>query len=329
MNERSNTRLDRFRVVCAVLVIAIHTSPLETLSLDADWLFTRVVARIAVPFFCMATGYFSREKLECGGLGRGLRKMLLLYAAAVVLYLPLNLYMGDLDHITFVSLLRDLFLDGTFYHLWYFPAVILGLSILRGAVKLLGWSKAGVLTALLYLIGLGGDSWHGLAVLLPGGSAFYERLFACMDYTRNGLFFAPVYLWLGGTLSRHRLDQGTSIVGFLLSFCALLAEAALLRYSWLSRFDSMYLALLPTSLFLFAFLTSDVPADRKHLRVFSLLMYIIHPWCIVGLRLFARPLQLWNLLVENRFTAFFAVCLTSAMISALGTIIWQHIKEKS
>ena len=303
MNERSNTRLDRFRVVCAVLVIAIHTSPLETLSPDADWLFTRVVARIAVPFFFMATGYFSREKLECGGLGRGLRKMLLLYAAAVVLYLPLNLYMGDLDHITFVSLLRDLFLDGTFYHLWYFPAVILGLSILRGAVKLLGWSKAGVLTALLYLIGLGGDSWHGLAVLLPGGSAFYERLFACMDYTRNGLFFAPVYLWLGGTLSRHRLDQGTSIVGFLLSFCALLAEAALL--------------------------TSDVPADRKHLRVFSLLMYIIHPWCIVGLRLFARPLQLWNLLVENRFTAFFAVCLTSAMISALGTIFWLHINEKS
>ena len=56
MNERSNTRLDRFRVVCAVLVIAIHTSPLETLSPDADWLFTRVVARIAGPFFFKATG---------------------------------------------------------------------------------------------------------------------------------------------------------------------------------------------------------------------------------------------------------------------------------
>lgn len=329
MNEQHNARLDRFRVVCAVLVIAIHTSPLETLNPDADWMLTRVIARIAVPFFFMSTGYFSRDKIEQGGIRRTLRKTLLLYLSAVILYLPLNLYMGDLEHLTPVSLLRDLLLDGTFYHLWYFPAVLLGLLLLRGMVKLLGWNGAGILAALLYCVGLGGDSWHGLAVLIPGGSAFYEALFTCMDYTRNGLFFAPVYLWLGGTLSHLRFDQGTCMVGLLLSLCALLAEAALLRYSWLSRFDSMYLALLPVSLFLFAFLTSDPPADRKNLRIFSMLMYILHPWCIVGLRFLARPLHLWNLLVENRLTAFLAVCLATATVSALGTVVWQRIRTTS
>lgn len=327
MSETKQARLDWFRVVCSVLVVAIHTSPLETISPDADWLFTRVIARIAVPFFFMATGYFSRDNLEYGGIGRGLRKLLLLYAAAVVLYLPLNLYMGALDGVTFTSLLRDLLLDGTFYHLWYFPAVIFGLLIVRGAVKFLGWNKAGIFLVLLYCIGLGGDSWHGLAVSIPGVNAFYNVLFRFMDYTRNGLFFAPIYLWLGGTLSGRKPDQGACMVGLLLSFCAMLSEAALLRYSWLSRFDSMYLSLLPVSLCLFALLATDQPGNRKDLRVFSLLMYIVHPWCIVALRFLARPLHLWGPLVENRLTAFLAVCITSAAVSAVGTAIWQKVKE--
>ena len=68
MSDTKPARTDWFRVVCAVLVVTIHTSPLETVSPDADWLLTRVIARIAVPFFFMATGYFSRETLEHGSI---------------------------------------------------------------------------------------------------------------------------------------------------------------------------------------------------------------------------------------------------------------------
>lgn len=326
MSEIKRDCMDWFRVVCAVLVVAIHTSPLETISPDADWLLTRVIARIAVPFFFMTTGYFSRGALEHGGIGRSLKKLLLLYGASVVLYLPLNLYMGDLDTLTPLSLLRDLTLDGTFYHLWYFPAVMLGLAIVRGTVRLLGWTKAGIVTFALHTVGLGGDSWHGLAVMLPGLDVFYEQLFQWMDYTRNGLFFAPVYLWLGGTLSRRQPDQGICTVGLLLSFCALLSEAALLRYSWVSRFDSMYLSLLPVSMFLFSLLASGNPGNRKDLRIFSLLLYVLHPWCIVALRFIARPMGLWAWLVDNRLTAFFAVCLASVLVSAAGTALWKKRK---
>lgn len=49
---------DHFRLIAALLVIAIHTSPLSSLSGDADFFFTRVLARVAVPFFFMVTGQF-------------------------------------------------------------------------------------------------------------------------------------------------------------------------------------------------------------------------------------------------------------------------------
>ena len=50
--------LDRFRILAAILVIAIHTSPLESYSADADFFLTRILARAAVPFFFMVTGQF-------------------------------------------------------------------------------------------------------------------------------------------------------------------------------------------------------------------------------------------------------------------------------
>ena len=51
--------LDRFRPLAALLVVALHTYPLADVSPDAEFLLTRVLARLAVPFFLMATGQFT------------------------------------------------------------------------------------------------------------------------------------------------------------------------------------------------------------------------------------------------------------------------------
>ena len=50
--------LDLFRIAAACLVVAIHTSPLETVSTEGDFFLTRILARVAVPFFFMVTGQF-------------------------------------------------------------------------------------------------------------------------------------------------------------------------------------------------------------------------------------------------------------------------------
>ena len=77
----------------ALLVVAIHTSPLTTYSPDGDFLLTRSLARVAVPFFFMVTGQFVLGKVLQGrrpfsALWRQVKKILLLYLVAVVLYLP-------------------------------------------------------------------------------------------------------------------------------------------------------------------------------------------------------------------------------------------------
>ena len=124
--------LDRFRLLAAFLAVCNHTAPLAGLAPEADFWLTRVLARIAVPFFLMVSGYFlSRDGWR--GTGRFLKRTLTLYAAAVLLYLPLNWYNGGFSPLEW---LKKLLIDGTLYHLWYFPAVLLGVVIARGLARL-------------------------------------------------------------------------------------------------------------------------------------------------------------------------------------------------
>ena len=105
------------------LVAAIHTSPLEDISAGADFFLTRILARIAVPFFFMVTGQFV---LGGFGVASHVKKLALMYGGAVLLYLPIGIYAGHYEDIGIWGLLRMLLVDGTFYHLWYFSRMYSG-----------------------------------------------------------------------------------------------------------------------------------------------------------------------------------------------------------
>ena len=65
-----------------------------------------------------------------------------------------------------IEWLRGLLIEGTFYRLWYLPAVLLAVPaafFLRKLRPWLGFALAGA----LYLIGLGSDSWHGVVCRAP------------------------------------------------------------------------------------------------------------------------------------------------------------------
>ena len=110
--RRSYGGLDRFRIIAAVLVIAIHTSPLSSFTAEGDFFLTRILARIAVPFFFMVTGQFvlpdiiSRRRGSERRLLRYLKKTALLYGVAIGIYLPIGIYAGHYKEITAESLDR-------------------------------------------------------------------------------------------------------------------------------------------------------------------------------------------------------------------------------
>ena len=195
------TGVDCFRLVAALLVVAIHTSPLADYSEIGDFIFTRIIARVAVPFFFMVSGFFviSRYTYNSEKLMRFIKKTVSIYVFAILLYVPINIYngyfrMGNL----LPNIIKDIVFDGTLYHLWYLPASVLGVLIAWYLVKRFNYTKAFIITVILYVIGMFGDSYYGIAEQAIVVKGFYDLLFQVSDYTRNGILFAPVFFVMGG-----------------------------------------------------------------------------------------------------------------------------------
>lgn len=321
--------IDCFRLWAALLVVAIHTSPLAMFGSTGDFILTRVAARLAVPFFFMTSGFFliSHYAENANRLVRFVKHTCLIYGLAIVLYLPVNVYNGyfQMEELA-PNLVKDLVFDGTVYHLWYLPASVIGAMIAWYLVRRFDYPKAVLITAGLYVVGVFGDSYYGLAEGVWGGESFYRFLFQLSDHTRNGVFFAPVFFVLGGFIadSRREMELFTSARGFGISFALMLGEAMCLRRFGLQRHDSMYLFLLPCAYFLFQKLLHVRGKRRERLRTLSLLVYLLHPMVIVFVRLFAKGLHLQGLLVENSIVHYVAVCLLSVGGSMAVAVVWER-----
>ncbi len=346
-DKSKHAALDAFRLAAAFLVVAIHVSPMQSVDTTADFILTRIIARVAVPFFLMLTGYFlvSRDMSGVGTYFNSfLKKASILYGLAILLYLPLNLYTGYFENSP-LHILKDILWGGTFYHFWYLPAVLLG-----ALVTVLLWRKFGfkftvVSAAALYVIGLGGDSYYGLVAQIPFLKTFYDVIFSMSDYTRNGLFLAPIFLIMGAGLNVHKSasypfdasshpqfsgatnTRAMLITGLCISGALLIAEALLLRGAGVQRHDSMYIMLLPCMYFLFSLLASidgrgrdgikssqqnfSASSRGKKLRIGAMVIYIIHPWSIVLIRGFAKLTGMTELLVDNQLVLYALVCIVS------------------
>ncbi|HIS84046.1 MAG TPA: serine racemase VanT catalytic subunit [Candidatus Faecivicinus avistercoris] len=327
MQKKSFAALDAFRLIAALLVVAIHTSPLASLSPDADFLLTRVAGRLAVPFFFMVTGCFL---LNDGGVRRFLGRTARLYALSIALCLPLNFYAGGMSAIEW---LRGLLIEGTFYHLWYLPAVLLAVPaafFLRKLRPWLGFALAGV----LYLIGLGGDSWHGVVCRTPAIAAFYDGLLAALPHTRA--LMAPLFLLLGAQLPRA-LDALRTRTGRLTALCAACfaaslaimgAEALWLRALGAPRHDSMTLALPLCAAFLFLTLLSLNGARCRAASEMSTAVYILHPWCIVLVRGFAKLTGTQAVWIGNSLAHFLLTAALSLALAAGWTAALRSLRRR-
>ena len=131
--------LDIFRIIAALLVISIHTSPFSGISENLDFFVTRIVARVAVPFFFMVTGQYilsdfynqnRKNKPDASKIWNYIKKLFFMYIISIIIYIPIGIYAGHYRGLDLLGALKMLLFDGTFYHLWYFPACIIGVNVI-------------------------------------------------------------------------------------------------------------------------------------------------------------------------------------------------------
>lgn len=323
MNKKINIDVARF--VVSFLVIAIHISPFININQDINFFFTRVLGRIAVPLFFMITGYFVIDGClkDKSKLKKYTIKILKIYLFCIILYLPINIYMGKFNNISIFSIVKDILINGTLYHLWYFPALILGIWITYYFIKKLGNRKTFIIVIVLYIIGLLGDSYYGLTQNVYILSYIYDFIFKICDYTRNGLFYASIFLYLGYFIKVKRVNNKKSFLYSVLFFIGMTIEATILHKFNLQKHDSMYILLIPTMYFLFNYLINISNTQNLKLRNVSTIIYIFHPLFIVGIRFISGICKVEKYIVDNNFIFYLIV----AVVTTIFAFLIEKIKE--
>ena len=151
MSKKIN--IDVWRFIVSFLIVAIHISPFAEISPEFNFFITRILGRIAVPLFLMITGYYVLDKSldNVEKLKDYTKKTLKMYLFCIILYIPINIYMGNFSNIDFIQIIKDILINGTLYHLWYFPALILGLWITYYLIKKMGVKKTFLIAIFLSL----------------------------------------------------------------------------------------------------------------------------------------------------------------------------------
>ncbi|TCK98014.1 serine/alanine racemase [Natranaerovirga hydrolytica] len=330
MVKREYGGIDYFRVIAAILVVAIHTSPLSSVSMTADFFLTRIIARVAVPFFFMVTGFFifSKQEKKQFSYSDFFVKIGKIYSISIVLYLPLNIYTGYFKgYNLFGNIVKDLVFNGTFYHLWYLPGIILGVGMALVLLKFFGFKNTFLISLILYIVGVFGDSYYGFIENLPVVNRFYHLLFQLFGYTRNGIFFSPIFILLGMLIfkRKEKLPFKLAITGFVCSLGLMFLEGWLIHVLMVARHDSMYFSLIPVMYFMFQVLFSLNIKNKKSLRAIPLYVYIIHPWSIVLVRGIGKVLSIEKQLIENSLIHFIVVLVVSFVTAYL---VYIFLKKK-
>lgn len=328
--------IDYFRIVAAFLVIAIHTSPLSTYSETGDFILTRIIGRVAVPFFFMISGFFliSQYSSTSYKLKQFIKKTAFVYAVAILIYIPLNIY----NHYFYMenllpNIIKDIIFDGTLYHLWYLPASIIGGIISWYLVRKAGMKKALLIAGILYIIGMFGDSYYGIIEKVPAIKNIYSHIFEISDYTRNGVFFSPIFFILGGVIAEkpNQISIKKSLVNLIVSFILMLAEGLILHRINVQRHDSMYIMLLPCMFFLFTVLIHWRGQRVKILRSLALIIYIIHPMIIVVIRMFAKILGMQDIFIDNSIIYYVVTSIATVLAALAALYLYQkfhHTKKR-
>lgn len=299
--------LDLIRFLSSIIIIVLHARPFFTVSYEIDMAINNIIGRICVPFFFFISGYFAakQEQKKPDYIRSYIRSMIPVYLLWSAVYLPWSLSLaapyiqqvsGLLCTIGLPTAIQNLLLlllvplavivallySGVYYHLWYFPALLLSMLVLRWWKR--KYSLRGLLTVSFVLLLFGAtETYYGFC-----GQFFQSLLhyyYAVFFTTRNFLFFALFYVTLGYWMGKQ--EQPASSLCFLkllLSIAALVGEGMLLQTT--QRLDSnILLACVPLVYYLFSCLLytnihvpqlSEIP-----FRAISKYYYLVHPLMIL------------------------------------------------
>ena len=273
-----------FQYLFAIAVILVHSGRLTSYE-PLHFGLKSMLGRLAVPFFIVCASFFLKQSLgNSQKMKAYLVKIVKTYLFWSFVYLPYAWLFFSSLHLPIylfpAGVLIALIYLGMCYQLWYIPAFLLGLFLVNQLVKHLGMVWTGVITFLLYGWGLieTYSAYLDTTSLLKGYQLYSNLFFTA----RNGLFYTPIFIYMGYYLYDHFHAQVFSIHRWqklALAFGLLCLEGIIIFQH--EGIDKNFFLLLPfvTVYLVNACLRSSFlkSYDLQYLKQMSIALYFSHP----------------------------------------------------
>lgn len=297
------SNLDILKFICSILIIILHLRPFLDYSDQLDLTFNNIITRTCVPIFFVITGYFvaKKEKENPDYIKKYIKKMIPLYLVWSLLYLPVIISYAIVNFSTVESyisliplpfpvifllfilllpiiLLIALVYTGIYYHLWYFPAVMLSLWVLSKWKKKFKVKYLLIISFILLLFGATETYYGILPTSIKQLVTYYYNIFFT---TRNFLFFGLFYVVMGYHMqSREQPYSRFCFEKLAVSVLFLIFEVIFLQGT--ERLNSnILLSCLPLTYYLFIssiYLPNTISKRwGSRFRALSKYYYLIHP----------------------------------------------------
>ena len=287
MSNKRNPWVDVTRVAAAAGIILCHVD-LTGYGGIGILLNQFLSVRFSLMFFLAIIGYYLEKSFQNGtnpvrgrvlSLIRVYGVWSLVYAALsfVMLVLIQNVPLGQF----LVSKMKGFFFSGSYYHFWFYPAVIYSLLFIGGIRKLLGGRTLLFLMPMalvLYVVGLLGTGYLPIGRLIPGLRILYASE-AFEDVMHLCFLGFPSIIFGMAAAGKSRECSGTMLLAAAAFY---VAESMLLCLHLGWREDPQMLISTPLLTVLFLHWIQNRKTGRgrmnpSQLRVISSGMYNVHP----------------------------------------------------
>lgn len=315
MGEKRNVLIDVTRVAAAAGIILCHVD-LTDYGAVGTLVGQFLSVRFSLMFFLALIGFYVEKSFQMGKktVLKRVCSLARIYGAWSIVYLALSFVMVLIQKMPLeqylVSRVKGFFFSGSYYHFWFYPAVIYALLFTGGVKRLLGRYALHFLLPLatiLYIVGLLGTGYLPIGCQIYGLCTLYraDDFEAIMHLACLG-FPAVVF----GMAAAHQTRERTGRV-LTMAAATYAAESVILclGLGWRENPQMLISTPILTVLFLQWAQKNSFTACNVNpllLRTISAGMYNVHPLLLAAFAIVLPGLKgVWAFLVCAAVSALF------------------------
>lgn len=238
--------VDLSKLCFAFLIIFLHVDNNNIIIRNI----AQYISRLGVPFFFAISGYFFYKKVNyekdlLSVMRKTIKRLIKLYLVWIAIYMPILLKnfneSGNLKA-NIIKFVQELLFKAPAFQ-WYTLALVVGIPITAYIYNNKSFRDTIIILSVLYLIGCFGNTYLHILNL----DNIFKNYLNIFLTTRNGLFFSPIFIFIGIAISKfeHKINKKIKYKeAYIICMIAYFFEVYLVQSNQLKNDDcSMYITL--------------------------------------------------------------------------------------